>query len=75
MECFMDAFSFCIVVCLGIGVIAFFVKIFNKGKSLPHARVKECYGIVLTLLRRPEYRNIPGNIYHDTFRNHTGDAM
>jgi hypothetical protein len=75
MECFMDAFAFCIVVCLGIGVIALFVRIFNKVNTLPHARVKECYGIVLTLLRRPEYRNIPGNIYHGTFRNHTGDTM
>ena len=75
MECFMDALAFCIVACLVIAGIALFVKIFNKGKHLPHARGKECYGIVLTLLRRPEYRNIPGNIYHDTFRNHTGDTM
>ena len=71
----MDAFAFCVIVCLGIGVIALFVKIFNKGKSLPHARVKECYGVVHTILTKPEYDDIPGNIYYDEFRYQTGDMM
>ena len=75
MECFMDAFAFCIVVCLGIGVIALFVRIFNKGKSLTHARSEECYGVVHTILTKPEYDDIPGNIYYYEFRNQTGDMM
>ena len=37
----MDALAFCIVACLVIAGIALFVKIFNKGKSLPHARAEE----------------------------------
>ena len=65
----MDAFAFCIVVYLGIGVIALFVRIFNKGKRLPHARTEECYGVVHTILTKPEYDDIPGNIYYDEFRN------
>jgi hypothetical protein len=60
---------------LGIGAIALFVRIFNKGKSLPHARVKECYGVVHTILTKPEYDDIPGNICYDEFRNQTGDIM
>ncbi len=71
----MDTFAFCVVVCLGIGVIALFVKIFNKGKSLPHARAEECYGVVHTILTKPEYDDIPGNIYYDEFRNQTGDMI
>lgn len=71
----MDAFAFCIVVCLGIGVIALFVRIFNKRKSSPHARTEECYGVVHTILTKPEYDDVPGNIYYDEFRNHTGDMM
>ena len=71
----MDAFVFCVVVCVGIGIIALFVKLFNKGKSLSHARVKECYGVVHTILTKPEYDDIPGNIYYDEFRNQTGDMM
>ena len=47
----MDAFAFCIVACLVIGAIALFVRIFNKGKSLPHARAKECYGGSRTFLQ------------------------
>ena len=75
MECFMDALAFCIVACLVIAGIALFVRIFNKGKSLSHARTEECYGVVHTILTKPEYDDIPGNICYDEFRNQTGDIM
>lgn len=71
----MDAFAFCVVVCAGIGIIALFVRIFNKGKSLPNARSEECYGVVHTILTKPEYDDIPGNIYYDEFKNQTGEIM
>jgi hypothetical protein len=75
MECFMDAFAFCFVVCLGIGVIAFFVRIFNKGKSLPHARAKECNGGMPDILTKPWHDSVPGNIYYNKFNNHTRGMM
>jgi hypothetical protein len=66
----MDALAFCVVICVGIGIISLFVKIFNKGKSLSHAKTdEECYGVVHTILTKPEYDDIPGNIYYDEFRN------
>ena len=80
MECFMDAFSFCIVVCLGIGVIALFVKIFNKEKSLPHARAEEGNGGLPDVLTQPWYDHIPGNRYNGNkyfseFKKYTGPML
>ena len=80
MECFMDAFAFCIVVCLGIGAIALFVRIFNKGKSLSHARAEECNGGLPDVLTQPWYDHIPGNRYNGNkyfseFRKYTGPMM
>ena len=71
----MDALAFCIVVCLVIGVIALFVKIFNKGKSLPHARAEECNGGMPDIFTKPAYDNIPGNIYYNKFNNHIRGMM
>ena len=76
----MDAFAFCVIVCLGIGVIAFFVRIFNKGKSLPHARAEECNGGLPDVLTQPWYDYIPGNRYYGNkyfseFRKYTGPMM
>jgi hypothetical protein len=77
MECFMDAFAFCVVVCVGIGIIALFVKIFNKGKSLPHARTEECRGGLPEpdVFTNPAYDNTPGNRYYNKFNNHIRHGM
>ena len=75
MECFMDAFAFCIVACLGIGFIALFVRIFNKGKSLPHARAEECNGGLPDIFTNPAYDNTPGNRYYNKFNNNIRHGM
>ena len=71
----MDAFAFCIVVCLAIGVIALFVKIFDKGKSLPHARAEECNGGLPDVFTEPWYDDVPGNLYYDDLRKHNGNII
>ncbi len=64
----MDALVFGIVICLGIGVIALLVKIFNKKQSFPNVNTEEKSDDSLPdILTEPEYRNIPGNIYYDEF--------
>ena len=75
MECLMDALAFCVVVCLGIGAIALFVRIFNKGKSLPHARAEECNGGMPDILTKPWHDSVPGNIYYNKFNNHSRGMM
>jgi len=73
----MDALAFCIVACLVIAGIALFVKIFNKGKSLPHARAEECTGGLPEpdVFTNPAYDNIPGNRYYNEFNNHIRRGM
>ena len=71
----MGAFAFCVVVCLGIGVIALFVRIFNKGKSLSHARAEECCGGLPDVLTEPWYDDVPGNLYYDDLRKHNGNII
>jgi hypothetical protein len=71
----MDALVFCVAVCVGIGIIALFVRIFNKGKSLTHARSEECYGVVHTIFTNPAYDNTPGNRYYNKFNNHIRHGM
>jgi hypothetical protein len=71
----MDALAFCIVACLVIAGIALFVKIFNKGKSLPHARAEECNGGLPDVLTQPWYDDVPGNLYYDDLRKHNGDII
>ena len=75
MECFMDALAFCIVACLGIGAIALFVKIFNKGKSLPHARAEEYDDGRSDIFTDPTFDYIPGNDYYNKFNNHIRGRM
>jgi len=47
----MDALVFCAVICAGIGVIALFVKIFNKGNLCFPQRVKNVTAVCLTFLQ------------------------
>ena len=65
----MDALVFGIVICLGIGVIALLVKIFNKGKSLSPATTEESDASSPDIFTKPEYDNTPGNIYYNKFHN------
>jgi len=69
----MAALVFGIIVCLGIGVIALLVKIFNRKQSFSSVNTeKESNDSLPDILTEPEYRNIPGNIYYDEFIKQIG---
>lgn len=71
----MEALFFCVVVCAGIGVIALFVKIFNKRKSLLSTKGEECNGGMPDIFTNPAYDNTPGNRYYNKFNNRIRHGM